>query len=79
MSLTPYETRIVNILKETPEQTVRRSNILDALYFDIPEQYRNHKSNSLEVLVGRLRRKGHKIKSVRGIGYALMSNKEEVK
>ncbi len=72
MNLTMYEARIVNVLQLTPKGAVRHSAILDAVYLDGDGDHAS--SNVIEVLVGRLRKKGYDIKSVRGFGYTLISS-----
>lgn len=69
LRLTAFETRILARLMLFREHVVEREKLFDATYefqADVPQ-------NSLEVLVGRLRRKigHHMIETVRGHGYRL--------
>lgn len=69
LRLTGFETRILTTLFRFREQVVDRQKLFDSIYeFDveIPQ-------NSLEVMIGRLRRKigGEMIETVRGHGYRL--------
>lgn len=66
--LTLFERRALQLLQEKQGQTVPRSDLLATIYSDCTPP----KSNSLEVLIGRARRKsGLVVKAVRGVGYKL--------
>lgn len=69
VELTPHEYRLVSYLAHNPERAVSQSELLDHLYAGDSA----HTTNSIEVLVGRVRRKlgaGH-IETRRGYGYIL--------
>jgi DNA-binding response OmpR family regulator len=69
ISLTPGEWKIVDYLELNAGRVASRADILEALYGDIADARRA----SLEVLIGRIRRKlGPRfIRTVRGRGYAV--------
>lgn len=74
MNLTPFERAILARLESSAGEVVSRNDIISALYPpDDLVRFEAPKSNSLEVLIGRLRRKGHPIKAARGRGYSLKS------
>ncbi len=69
VELTPHEYRLVSYLAHNCERAVSQSELLDHLYGDDSA----YTTNSIEVLVGRVRRKlgaGH-IETRRGYGYRL--------
>jgi two-component system OmpR family response regulator len=69
IDLTAQELKILSYLMHRPKRIVSQSELVDHVYsFDAPRQ-----SNTVEVFVGRLRRKlGHgTIRTVRGLGYRL--------
>lgn len=70
--LTPFEYAILTRLKSSAGEVVSRADIISTLYpcYD-PEDSTPPASNSVEVLISRLRRKGHDIKAARGRGYTL--------
>ncbi len=72
-NLTLFEARIADCLELTPKQLVRHSAIQDAVYVDKAPPS-DPKSNSMEVLIGRLRKKGYVIKSTKGVGYTLLKS-----
>jgi DNA-binding response OmpR family regulator len=67
---TKAEQSILSLLQQTPGEVVSRAALSDWVYglsLTPPP-----KSNSCEVLISRLRKAGHKIRSVRGKGYYLV-------
>lgn len=73
LRLTAFETRILTKLVQHPESPVDRETLLESVYetdSDIP-------FNSIEVMIGRLRRKigAHMIETVRGHGYRLTAGR----
>lgn len=69
MDLTAQELKILSYLMHRPKRIVSQGELVDHVYsFDAPRQ-----SNTVEVFVGRLRKKlGHDtIRTVRGLGYRL--------
>lgn len=86
VGLTPFETRILQVLAKTPGQTVLRDEIETALYDGksaLERPARSPNSNGLEVMIRRIRRKLDPdgsvglITTVRGRGYALRTWEEE--
>jgi DNA-binding response OmpR family regulator len=69
VELTPHEYRLVAYLAHNPERAVSQSELLDHLYGGDSA----FTTNSIEVLVGRVRRKlgGGHIETRRGYGYIL--------
>ncbi len=69
IELTAKELRILTYMMHHPDKIVSQSELLDHIYtFDEPRQ-----SNTVEVYIGRLRKKlGHEaIRTIRGLGYRL--------
>jgi DNA-binding response OmpR family regulator len=69
ISLTPGEWKIIDYLEMNAGRVASRSDILEALYGEIADA----RKASLEVLIGRIRRKlgSGFIRTVRGRGYAV--------
>ncbi len=69
VELTAYEYRVLSYLMHRKGQTVSRSELIEHVY----AQDFDRDSNTVEVFVGRLRRKigAELIKTVRGLGYRL--------
>lgn len=72
LKLTAFEWRILAYLVHRAESVVSRSELLDHAY----EDHVDRDYNSIEVIVGRLRRKigRERILTVRGMGYRLTAN-----
>jgi DNA-binding response OmpR family regulator len=72
LKLTAFEARLLSTLVQAREAAVERTRLLDSIYAYEDEVPRN----SLEVLIGRLRRKIEPltIEVVRGYGYRLSAN-----
>lgn len=69
MNLTHFEERILWKLSEKPRgELITRTELNEALYGGLCGKD-PPKSNSLEVIIGRMRRKGYSIQAVRGKGY----------
>lgn len=64
-NLTRYEEVLLNLLKTNSGQIVFHDELHRALYGPTP----GPSSNVLQVLIGRLRRKGHSVKAARNKGY----------
>lgn len=71
VSLTALEFRLLSYLMHHPERVVGRSELIEHLY----DQDFDKDSNTIEVFIGRLRRKLEPeiIETVRGLGYRLAS------
>lgn len=69
LKLTAFETRILLKLMQFPESVVNRDTLFESVY----ESESEIPFNSIEVMIGRLRRKigPHMIETVRGHGYRL--------
>lgn len=69
VKLTSHEYRLIAYLLHHKERVVSRTELVEHLY----DQDFDRDSNTIEVFIGRLRKKipGHLIKTVRGLGYRL--------
>lgn len=64
VNLTYYENIVLEKLKTTPGVAVTKDELHNALYGDLPPR-----SNCLQTFIVRLRKKGHNIQGIRGVGY----------
>jgi two-component system OmpR family response regulator len=72
VALTAHEYRVLSYLMHHPSQVVSRSELIDHIY----AQNFDRDSNTIEVFIGRLRKKigADIIENVRGLGYRLRSD-----
>jgi two-component system OmpR family response regulator len=75
VKLTSHEYRLIAYLMHHKESVVSRTELVEHLY----EQDFDRDSNTIEVFIGRLRKKipPHMIKTVRGLGYRLSQDADE--
>jgi two-component system OmpR family response regulator len=75
VKLTSHEYRLIAYLMHHKERVVSRTELVEHLY----EQDFDRDSNTIEVFIGRLRKKipPHMIKTVRGLGYRLSQDADE--
>jgi two-component system, OmpR family, response regulator len=75
VKLTSHEYRLLAYLLHHGERVVSRTELVEHLY----EQDFDRDSNTIEVFIGRLRKKipAHMIKTIRGLGYRLSPEEEE--
>jgi two-component system OmpR family response regulator len=75
VKLTSHEYRLISYLMHHKERVVSRTELVEHLY----EQDFDRDSNTIEVFIGRLRKKipSHMIKTVRGLGYRLSQEADE--
>jgi two-component system, OmpR family, response regulator len=76
VKLTSHEYRLLAYLMHHNERVVSRTELVEHLY----DQDFDRDSNTIEVFIGRLRKKipGDVIKTVRGLGYRLSTEADEV-
>jgi two-component system OmpR family response regulator len=75
IKLTSHEYRLLAYLMHHNERVVSRTELVEHLY----EQDFDRDSNTIEVFIGRLRKKipPHMIKTIRGLGYRLSEEGDE--
>jgi two-component system OmpR family response regulator len=75
IKLTSHEYRLLAYLLHHNERVVSRTELVEHLY----EQDFDRDSNTIEVFIGRLRKKipSHMIKTIRGLGYRLSQSADE--
>jgi two-component system OmpR family response regulator len=76
IKLTSHEFRLLAYLVHHKDKVISRTELVEHLY----DQDFDRDSNTIEVFVGRLRKKipSDLIKTVRGLGYCLSTNENEV-
>jgi two-component system OmpR family response regulator len=76
VKLTSHEYRLLAYLMHHNDRVVSRTELVEHLY----DQDFDRDSNTIEVFIGRLRKKipGDVIKTVRGLGYRLTAETDEV-
>jgi DNA-binding response OmpR family regulator len=73
--LTPTEERLYDALSKRPGAVIGRLELLAAMWPTVQANtLEESETRMVDVYVGYLRKKGHKVESVRKFGYKLVSN-----